>query len=460
MPPEPSPPFDLIEARAAVASGRLQAADALQTCLAAAESPACRHAFLDLFENTATVEAEAVDAMRRAHGPLPPLGGLAVSIKALFDVQGKRSTSASRLLAAAAPATADCPAVQRLRRAGAALIGQTNQSEFAFSGVGINPHFGTPANPAGAIDDAPRIPGGSTSGGAVSVATGAAWAALGSDTGGSLRIPAALQGLVGFKNTARLTPAEGAIPLSTSLDTVGAITRSVRDAALLHGILAGRELQLPRRTLQSLRIGVPQTLMLDQLEAGVADAFERTLALLREAGARVETLELRELGELAQINAGGGFAPVEAWAWHRRYLVEHESAYDPRVARRIRRGEQMSGADYVDLLAARRDWISRMRAQLQCFDVMLSPTVPIVAPPLAPLIDDDDKFFAVNAQLLRNPSVINFLDGCALSLPCHQAAELPVGLMVWQHEMADDAVLAASLLIEQAITRSLYPAGR
>src|SRR5690606_38344470 len=144
------------------------------------------------------------------------------------------TTAGSVVLADAAPAAADCPAVARLRRAGAALVGHTNMSEFAFSGVGINPHHGTPANPATlGLDATPRIPGGSTSGGAVSVASGAAWAALGSDTGGSIRIPAALQGLVGFKNTARLTPTEGAIPLSTTLDTACAITRSVRDAVLL-----------------------------------------------------------------------------------------------------------------------------------------------------------------------------------------------------------------------------------
>ncbi len=459
MPPDPAPPSDLIAARNAVASGRLQATTALQDCLATASSSACRNAFLELFEDTATVEAAATDAMFRASGPIPPLGGLAVSIKALFDVHGQRTTSASKLLASSPPAAADCLAVQRLRRAGAALIGHTNQSEFAFSGVGINPHHGTPANPVTGDDKAPRVPGGSTSGGAVSVATGAAWAALGSDTGGSLRIPAALQGLVGFKSTARLTPSQGSIPLSPTLDTVGAITRSVRDAALLHGILAARELQLPKLALPGLRIGVPQTLMLDQLEPAVAVAFEATLAVLRKAGARIEMIELGELSEIAQINAGGGFAPAEAWAWHRRHLQQHEADYDPRVAMRIRRGDQMSAADYIDLLAARRDWISRMKQSLQAFDVMLSPSLPIVAPLLAPLIEDDEKFFSVNALLLRNPSVVNFLDGCALSLPCHAAGEPPVGLMVWQHEMADDVVLAASLAIEEAIAHSRPPAG-
>ncbi len=350
MPQSTIATVDLFEARTAVAAGHLHASTALQENLRIARSPRCRFAFLDLFEQTATAEAAAADALRDAGGPVPPLAGLAISIKALFDVQGKRTTSASKLLQGTARALTDCPAVQRLRSAGAALIGHTNQSEFAFSGVGINPHFGTPANPAVADGSKPLIPGGSTSGGAVSVGAGAAWAALGSDTGGSLRIPAALQGLVGFKNTARLTPAEGSIPLSPTLDTVGAITRTVRDAVLLHGIIAARTPRLPPLALRSMRIGVPGTLMLDDLEPAVAAAFERSLASLRRAGAQVDMIDLAELGEVAQINANGGFAPVEAWAWHRHHLASHAADYDPRVAARIRRGEQMSGADYVDLL--------------------------------------------------------------------------------------------------------------
>ncbi|MEO8281033.1 MAG: amidase [Ideonella sp.] len=452
--------LDLLEARARVADGRTTASQALQECLAAAGSPRCRSAFVALFEQTARAEARAVDALRAAGGPTPALGGLAISVKALFDVHGQRTTSASRLLADAAIASADCPAVARLRGAGAALIGHTNQSEFAFSGVGINPHHGTPANPAGPAFHEPLIPGGSTSGGAVSVATGAAWATLGSDTGGSLRIPAALQGLVGFKNTARLTPAEGSIPLSPTLDTVGAITLSVRDAVLLHAILAERTVELPPLPVRGMRIGVPKTVMLDALEPAVATAFEASLELLSRGGAQVDLIDIPELEEVAQINAGGGFAPVEAWAWHRRHLAEHEADYDPRVAIRIRRGEQMSAADYIDLLRARRDWIQRMNQRLRGYDVMLSPTVPIVAPPAAPLIDDDAAFFATNARLLRNPSVVNLLDGCALSLPCHDNGELPVGLMVWQREMADDQVLAASLAIESALTGKRHGSGR
>jgi amidase/aspartyl-tRNA(Asn)/glutamyl-tRNA(Gln) amidotransferase subunit A len=301
------------------------------------------------------------------------------------------------------------------------------------------------------LDPAPRIPGGSTSGGAVSVALGAAWAALGSDTGGSIRIPAALQGLVGFKSTARLVPLQGAVPLSTTLDTVSAITRSVRDAVLLHEILADRKVVVEHRPLGEWRLAIPSTLMLDDLDSTVAAAFERAVTALGRAGAKIESIELPLLGEVAGITAQGGFAPVEAWAFHRRWLADRESEYDPRVARRIRRGEAMSAADYIDLIAARRSWIERMELAVSGFDALLSPTVPLVAPEIAPLLSSDEKFFATNGLLLRNPSVVNLLDGCALSLPCQGADELPVGLMVWNTALRDDTVLSASLAIDSAL---------
>jgi len=322
--------------------------------------------------------------------------------------------------------------------------------------VGINPHHGTPGNPAAAAVDAAtlRVPGGSTSGGATSVATGAAWAALGSDTGGSIRIPAALQGLVGFKNTARLTPIDGAVPLSTTLDTTCAITHSVRDAVLLHELLAERTVRLARRPLSACRFAVPATVMLDGLDASVAAAFQRSIAALRDAGAQIDEITLGALGEVAALNAGGGFPAAESWAWHRKLIAEREAMYDPRVALRIRRGERMTAADYLDLQRERAVWIARMHEALRGYDAMLSPTVPIVAPPLAPLIASDEAFFAANGALLRNPALINFLDGCALSLPCHRSGELPVGLMVWREALADDVVLDASLAIESTLRAS------
>jgi amidase/aspartyl-tRNA(Asn)/glutamyl-tRNA(Gln) amidotransferase subunit A len=330
-----------------IAAGSVSAVEALQAAIEAGASSACRHAFIRRFDSTALTTAQLVDRARDAGLKLPALAGLPISVKDLYDVAGQSTTAASVSMSDAAPAARDSGAVARLRAAGAVLVGHTNLSEFAFSGVGINPHHGTPLNPR--VTDVPSIPGGSTSGGAVSVAVGAAWAALGSDTGGSIRIPAALQGLVGFKNTQRLTPLDGCIPLSPTLDTACAITRNVSDAILVHGILAARLPQPLRRPLRALRLGVPSTWMLDDLHPNVASAFESSLRALSLAGAQIETLDMPVMAQLARLQVGGGFSAAESWAWHRHRLSHREADYDPRVALRIKRGAHISAADYLDL---------------------------------------------------------------------------------------------------------------
>ncbi len=446
---------DITEARRQVLSRSTPAAAFVERSVAAASVATVAPSFVATRFASARASALAADRAVATGGDPGPLAGLAISIKDLFDVAAEVTAAGSTVLAGAPPATVDAPAVQRLRRAGAALIGRTHMSEFAFSGVGLNLHHPILANVGTLrVDPVARVPGGSTSGGASSVAGGAAWAALGSDTGGSIRIPAALQGLVGFKSTASRVPTTGAIPLSTTLDTVSAITLSVRDAVVLHEILADRRVDLARRPLAGATFAVPSRVMLDGLDETVARAFRRTLSHLSAAGARIETIELALLDEVATINAAGGFAAAESWAFHRRLLADRRADYDPRVVRRIVRGEAMSAADYIDLIAARRAWIDRMEIALHGFDALLSPTVPMVAPPLAPLVDDDDAFFAVNGLLLRNPSIVNLLDGCALSLPCHVDGELPVGLMVWSTAGRDDAVLDAGLAIEDSLARA------
>ncbi|MDB5963609.1 MAG: Amidase [Polaromonas sp.] len=441
-------PFGDIEGtRRAIAAGLTTPDELIAAAAAVARAPACRHAFMPGQSAPAPAPAAATA------GPALPLAGIAVSTKDLFDIAGQTTTAGSTVLAHAAPAVADSVAVARLRAAGAVLAGRTNMVEFAFSGVGINPHYGTPANPCDS--GLARIPGGSSSGAAVSVASGAAIVGLGSDTGGSIRIPAALCGLVGFKSTARLVPTAGALPLSTSLDTVCALTLSVRDAITVHEVLSARSVRLARKPLSSCRLAVSRTLMQDGLDSPVAMAFERTLRVLRDAGARIEELELAEIGDLTAINATGGLSAAESYAWHRTLIASHQADYDPRVAVRILRGASMSAADYIDLLAARRQWIARMEARLAGFDGVLSPTVPLVAPPIASLLEDDAEFFRVNGLLLRNTSVVNMLDGCAISLPCHLPGELPVGLMLWHTAMKDDVVLDQALAIEAVLATAL-----
>jgi amidase/aspartyl-tRNA(Asn)/glutamyl-tRNA(Gln) amidotransferase subunit A len=449
-------PIDLTEALASLRLGRHSARSLLTESLTRAEDAACEHAFLRRFDATAHAAAEASDAAAARGEPRPVLGGLAVSIKDLFDVAGHPTTAASAAMAEAPPAERDAPAVARLRAAGAALIAHTNLSEFAFSGVGINPHHGTPRNPVTrAIDGLDRIPGGSTSGGAVSVSTGAAWAALGSDTGGSLRIPAALQGLVGFKGTARLVPLDGCLPLAPSLDTAGAITRSVRDAVLLHEVLSGEPVELDSRPLSAWRFAVTPEFMQDELEPVVAAAFDRALATLRAAGARIEERALPALPRVAELQTQGGITAAEAWAWHHARLAERGGRYDPRVALRIRRGEAILPAAYQALLDARRRWIHDMTAAMSDIDAFLSPTVPLQAPEIAPLLHSDDLFFATNARLLRNTAVVNLLDGCAISIPCEHPGEVPVGLMLWAPALRDRTVLSAAARVEAALAAGM-----
>ncbi|ATA54604.1 amidase [Variovorax boronicumulans] len=438
---------DLHATRLTLLAGGSDARTEMERAIALSESPACAH----VFTRTMFDEARAAAA---ASTPESRLAGLAFTSKDLFDVAGQPTPAGSAVLSHAPAAPTDSLAVARLRAAGGVLTGRTNMTEFAFSGVGVNPHHGTPAN---ASDTAtPRIPGGSSSGAAISVASGAAFIGLGSDTGGSIRIPAALNGIVGFKNTARLTPADGALPLSTTLDTVCAMTRSVRDAVTAHEILSARQVTPGSAPLSAYRLAVVKNVFLDDLEPAVATAFERTLATLRATGARIQEIELPDLADLQSINATGGFSAAESYAWHRLLLERSGAGYDPRVAQRILRGAGMKAHEYIDLVRARRDWIARVEKALAPFDAVVSPTVPITAPSIAsvaPGAERDDEFFRVNALLLRNPSIVNMLDGCALSLPCHAHGELPVGLMLWHGAMHDDAVLAAALQAERALQK-------
>lgn len=417
---------------------------------AVSQSHACRHVYMPGHAPSNTPSDAPPKPLTGAAGRL---AGMQVSVKDLFDVAGQTTAAGSKVLAKAPPAATDSVAVARLRAAGAVLAGRTNMVEFAFSGVGINPHYGTPVNPADTSIE--RIPGGSSSGAAVSVASGAAQVGLGSDTGGSIRIPAALCGIVGFKSTARLVPTLGALPLSTSLDTVCAVTRSVRDAVTVHEVLAARSVKLPGKPLANCRFAVARTLMQDSLDNTVAIAFERSLRVLRKTGAQIEEIDLSEISELTSINATGGLSAAESYAWHRKLITVHQADYDPRVAMRILRGASMTAFDYIDLLAARADWIARMETRLQGFDAVLSPTVPMVAPAISSVLNDDTEFFRVNGLLLRNTSVVNMLDGCGISLPCHAPDELPAGLMLWHAAMHDDAVLDAALQVETLLKQSL-----
>ncbi len=396
--------------------------------------------------------------------PLPTGAAFKFSIKDLFDVAGEVTTAGSKALLDMAPAKVDAVAVARLKAAGGVAVGRTNMSEFAFSGVGFNPHYGTPANP---FFDMPtdrkphgeRVTGGSSSGASASVACKAeaniggylADIGLGSDTGGSLRIPAALCGLVGFKSTARLVPTTGALPLSTTLDTVGAITRDVLTAIKAHEILAARTVVRNDKPLADYSVAVVDNIFMDGMDSDVSRAWEASLQALQDKGLQITHITLPELDEIASMNKTGGFSPMESYRWHKDLIAKHALDYDPRVLKRILLGKDSSELDYLALVMARKAWIVRVSAKLADFDAVLSPTVPIVAPAISSIESDDTEFFRVNGLLLRNPSIVNLLDGCAISIPCQSVGDLPVGLMLWHAALMDDTILNLALRCEQLL---------
>lgn len=409
--------------------------------------------FVRVYAEQARVAARASDMLRSAGLRRSAIDGLPVSIKDLFDVAGETTLGGSVVLQGAPAASADAEVVRRLRVAGAIIVGRTNMTEFAYSGLGINPHYGTPLNPWDRAVG--RIPGGSSSGAAVSVADGMAVAGIGSDTGGSIRIPSALCGLTGFKPTARRVAMRGVLPLSAHLDSIGPIAPSVACCALLDAVLAGEPEPLPRASeLKGLRLMVPTTVALDDLDSVVAATFRHALTKLSAAGAQVQEVALPAFSRLSSINAKGGFTAAEAWAWHRELIARSHDRYDPRVVSRILRGRDMSAADLLDVLQARAAWIAEVEAAIAGFDAVVMPTVPCIAPPVSDLVASDETYFRFNGLMLRNPTLINFLDGCALSLPCHEPGEAPVGLMVAGAAMSDRRVLSIGRAIECCIGRA------
>jgi aspartyl-tRNA(Asn)/glutamyl-tRNA(Gln) amidotransferase subunit A len=420
----------LADLAAALARGGASSRSLVEACLERIEDPTGegRTTFLHVDKSAVLAQADAMDLLRTSGAAPSPYAGIPVSIKDLFDIAGQVTRAGSTVLGDRPAATQDAASVARLRRAGFVLIGRTNMSEFAFSGLGLNPHYGTPRNPWERAQG--RIPGGSSSGAAISVADGMAHGALGTDTGGSCRIPAAFTGLVGYKPTARRVPQAGAVPLSTSLDSIGPIARSVACCATLDAVLANESPpDLADRSLSGMRFAVPRTFVLEDLDADVAAHFERSVSRISAAGARVERIDVPEFSGIPVINAKGGFSAAESYAWHHVLIDSRGAGYDPRVLTRIQRGATQSAADYIELLAARKNFIAAVEERIARFDALLFPTTPVIPPRIAAL-QSDDEFFKVNGLALRNPAVINLLDGCAISIPNHEDGEPPTGLML------------------------------
>jgi aspartyl-tRNA(Asn)/glutamyl-tRNA(Gln) amidotransferase subunit A len=432
-------------------NGRTSARKLVDECLVkiADTSGEGARAFIHVDAEAAIEAAEAMDRLREVKAAPSPFAGIPVSIKDLFDIKGQVTRAGSRALDDSPPAETDAPAVARLRRAGFIVIGRTNMTEFAYSGIGINPHYGTPK---GAWQrSAGHVPGGSSSGAAVSVADRMAHGALGTDTGGSCRIPAAYNGIVGYKPTQRRVPLEGAVPLSFTLDSIGPLARTVGCCAVLDAVLANETIApLQPRPVKGMRLAVPTTVALDDLDGAVARTFERALEALSRQGALIERIEVPEFLDVALMNAKGGFAAAESYAWHRYLIASKGDVYDPRVSMRILRGESLSAADYVDFLGARKSLIARAAVRLAPYDALVLPTTANTPPVIADLADDK-AFTKANLLSLRNCTLINMIDGCAISLPCHREGEVPVGLMLAASGGADRRVFEFAAAMEGII---------
>ena len=412
-------------------NGRTSARKLVDECIARIADPAGegQRVFIHVDRDAAIEAAEAMDRLRKAKAAPSRFAGIPVSIKDLFDIKGQVTRAGSRALDDSPQAQSDASVVARLRRAGFVVIGRTNMTEFAYSGIGINPHYGTPKSAW--QRSVGHVPGGSSSGAAVSIADGMAFGALGTDTGGSCRIPAAFNGIVGFKPTQRRVPLDGGVPLSFTLDSFGPLARSVSCCAILDAVLADEPVvPLRPRPIKGMKLAVPTTIVLDDLDDAVAKTFDRALETLSRQGALIERIEVPEFLDIGVMNTKGGFSAAESYAWHRYLIASKGDVYDPRVSVRILRGEGMSAADYVDLLGARRSMIARIETRIAPYDALVMPTTANTPPRIADLIADDKAFTTQNLRALRNPSLINMIDGCSISLPAQREGEVPVGLML------------------------------
>ena len=434
------------QAAQALAAGTTTARALLEESFAAvARQPA---AFMVLHHEAARATADAQDMLRRAGRAPSRYAGIPVAVKDLFDEAGQVTRAGSRALQGNAPAAADAPVVARLQAAGMVVMGRTNMVEFAFSGLGVNPHFGTPTTPYDRATG--RLPGGSSSGAAVAAADGMGFGGLGSDTGGSCRIPAALCGVVGYKPTASRVPLQGAFPLSFSLDSIGPIARSVACCQIIDGIIADHPATHAALPLAGLSLAVLRNYMEEGMEDAVANAYAETLSRLSALGARLTDIRIPDIEALPAVNGTGGFAASEAWAWHHDIIDRAGQDYDPRILKRIRRGEAMTAENYLALLAARKNLIAAVAPQTAPFDAVLAPTCPLTPPAIAE-VEDEREYNRINMALLRNTAVFNFLDRCSISIPCHRPGTAPVGLMITGENGGDGKLFAVARAVEAAL---------
>ncbi|QFI68273.1 amidase [Sinorhizobium alkalisoli] len=436
-----------------VQSGEVDPVTLTEETLARIEGHDDRAVFLEVTRERAGREAKAASERIRAGRSLGLLDGLPVAWKDLFDMAGSVTTAGSVVLKDQPPAPADAAVVAALSGAGMVSVGRTGMNEFAFSGLGFNPHYGTPRNPAAA--DVHRIPGGSSSGSAAAVAAGLVPLAIGTDTGGSVRIPAAMTGVVGYKATRGRYAMRGVFPLAGSLDSLGPLCLTVQDAVWADAAMHSLTAPVVRRAEPAeLSLVIPETIVFDDAEAEIVTAFEAAIKRVEAAGVRVRRQPFPSFAAIFDLmRRHGALVNAEAYALHRERLASPEAArMDPRVVTRVRLGEKISASDYIALVEARERLIHETAERLYAGELIAHPTLPHVAPPLAPLLGDDELFFKTNARTLRNTLIGNFLDFCGISIPCGTgAAGMPVGLLLSAPHHQDDRLLSAALALEAPI---------
>jgi aspartyl-tRNA(Asn)/glutamyl-tRNA(Gln) amidotransferase subunit A len=425
----------------------IRSVDVVRKAYECAATPQAAHVFTVRCDDDAHKTALGADRVRKS-GSAPRFLGVPITVKDNFDLAGLPTTAGSVLLRNSAPAAMDAPVVKRLRDAGFIILGRSNMTEFAFSGLGLNPHYGTPRNPA--FPEEERIPGGSSSGAGVSVGLGIAPAAIGTDTGGSIRIPAALCGLVGFKPTAAAVSRQGVLPLSTTLDSVGVIAKSVACCAAVFSVIADSPPGRAAAELAGTHFAVIENYVFDGIDDYIVRCFDRGVMRLEKAGARITRKTIPALARIPAMHAKGTFAGAESYAWHQEHIARNSTAYDPRVLTRIAAASTMTLADLAELQAARAQLIAGVALGAQGFDALLMPTVPLIAPRTSDLIDDT-SYHTTNSLMLRNPTLVNLIDGCAISVPCHEVGDSPAGLSVIGMGGTDAAILALAAATERVV---------
>ncbi|WP_430474310.1 amidase [Thalassospira lucentensis] len=374
-----------------------------------------------------------------ASHPDLPLAGMLVSIKDLYDEEGVATTAASKLLKDRAPANDDCDVVRLVKDAGAIPFGRTTLSEFAYSGVGLNPHYGTPGN----IFDPEGIPGGSTSGGGLTVALGLVDFALGTDTGGSIRIPSAINGLYGFKPSRLSVPGTGIHPLANSFDTPGPLAGDLETAISVFEVMSGQSVRAETGDDHVLRIGVPVSGFVEGLDARVKDDFAMVCAQLQAAGHELVEIDLGFISDNAILSKI--LVSFEAHKIYSGDFDKLETCGDPRVLSRMKFADTLSKDEVIAAYTKRTDLVSWFGSAMADVDVMIAPTLPIMAPKIVEVEADFDN---LNAMMLRNTGYLNLVDACAISIPVHVVGQaVPAALMIAGPHGQDKAVLSAARMI-------------